>query len=511
MFLEHEIGEFSTTKLKWKSSPDPFIFGSFKSVNPLEEEKVSPASLSGETSFCLSSNSIEISASKGSIAGTRMDDVVGLPHLHSRGEVILKMFSLACGDFSFFSLGGSLHGLVRSSTNVWSHPARILEQDVVIVINNMENSVNVPLVLKYFQQKIKPSREVIPYNVTLKVFRKCKDLGGAEKVFDEMLERGVEPDNVTFSTIISCSRVCYLPNKAVEWFETDDLALGKQAHNYICDNNITVSVTLCNSLTDMYAKCGALQTTASKNVEEVDGKVGSGALFVKVNMDGAPYLRKVDLKNYSAYAELSSALEKLFSYFTKGQRGSLGNLGKEMLNENKLKDPLHGSEYVLTYEDKDGDWMLVGDVPWEMFIDKCRGLWILLNVFVGDQLLAWGIPPLKLFSEFLSKMQRKTSSIGGCSTNANGIPTYREVALMMLMAYLSYMMAELISLSGILTVFFCGIVMSHYTWHNVTENSIITTKHAFATLSLNAEIFTVLYVALACDVDDVHVGNKLAV
>jgi auxin-responsive protein IAA len=24
-----------------------------------------------------------------------------------------------------------------------------------------------------------------------------------------------------------------------------------------------------------------------------------------------------------------------------------------------------GSEYAPTYEDKDGDWMLVGDVPWE--------------------------------------------------------------------------------------------------------------------------------------------------
>ena len=23
-----------------------------------------------------------------------------------------------------------------------------------------------------------------------------------------------------------------------------------------------------------------------------------------------------------------------------------------------------GSDFVLTYEDKDGDWMLVGDVPW---------------------------------------------------------------------------------------------------------------------------------------------------
>lgn len=29
---------------------------------------------------------------------------------------------------------------------------------------------------------------------------------------------------------------------------------------------------------------------------------------------------------------------------------------------------------MLTYEDKDGDWMLVGDVPWEMFTESCRRL-----------------------------------------------------------------------------------------------------------------------------------------
>ncbi|KAL7080978.1 hypothetical protein ACP275_14G011700 [Erythranthe tilingii] len=67
---------------------------------------------------------------------------------------------------------------------------------------------------------------------------------------------------------------------------------------------------------------------------------------------------------------------------------------------------------------------------------------------------------------------------------------------MMLMAYLSYMLAELFYLSGILTVFFCGIVMSHYTWHNVTQNSRVTTKHTFATLSFVAEIFIFLYVGM---------------
>ncbi|KAK9057267.1 hypothetical protein SSX86_022102 [Deinandra increscens subsp. villosa] len=80
--------------------------------------------------------------------------------------------------------------------------------------------------------------------------------------------------------------------------------------------------------------------------------------------------------------------------------------------------------------------------------------------------------------------------------------TDREVSLMILMAYLSYVLAEVFGLSGILTVFFCGIVMSHYAWHNVTVNSQVTTKHAFATMSFIAEIFIFMYVGMdALDVE----------
>ncbi|CAA7388044.1 unnamed protein product [Spirodela intermedia] len=84
----------------------------------------------------------------------------------------------------------------------------------------------------------------------------------------------------------------------------------------------------------------------------------AAAAFVKVSMDGAPYLRKVDLKTYGSYAELSKALEEMFGSFT----GS---------------DLLKGSDYVPTYEDKDGDWMLVGDVPWDMFVNSCKRLRIM--------------------------------------------------------------------------------------------------------------------------------------
>ncbi|XVF70771.1 hypothetical protein PTKIN_Ptkin11bG0189000 [Pterospermum kingtungense] len=80
--------------------------------------------------------------------------------------------------------------------------------------------------------------------------------------------------------------------------------------------------------------------------------------------------------------------------------------------------------------------------------------------------------------------------------------TVRELAIMVLMAYLSYMIAELLDLSGILTVFFCGILMSHYAWHNVTESSRITTRHVFAMLSFVAETFIFLYVGMdALDIE----------
>ncbi|XP_039071189.1 auxin-responsive protein IAA14-like [Hibiscus syriacus] len=99
------------------------------------------------------------------------------------------------------------------------------------------------------------------------------------------------------------------------------------------------------------------------------------AAFVKVSMDGAPYLRKVDLKMYNSYQKLSHALAKMFSSFTMGYYGSQGMI--DFMNESKLMDLLNSSDYVPTYEDKDGDWMLVGDVPWEMLVKSCKRLRIM--------------------------------------------------------------------------------------------------------------------------------------
>ncbi|CAN6343691.1 unnamed protein product [Urochloa humidicola] len=88
-----------------------------------------------------------------------------------------------------------------------------------------------------------------------------------------------------------------------------------------------------------------------------------GALFVKVSMDGAPYLRKVDLKMYKGYRELREALEAMFLCFSGAAAGDA--------------PAVNPSDFAVTYEDKDGDLMLVGDVPFDMFISTCKRLRIM--------------------------------------------------------------------------------------------------------------------------------------
>ncbi|KAK7337911.1 hypothetical protein VNO77_18502 [Canavalia gladiata] len=116
----------------------------------------------------------------------------------------------------------------------------------------------------------------------------------------------------------------------------------------------------------------ATTNTNTNTATSSSNNASVAAAFVKVSMDGAPYLRKVDLKLYKSYQDLSDALARMFSSFTVDKSGSQGT--KDFMNDTKFIDLLNGSDYVPTYEDKDGDWMLVGDVPWEMFVESCKRL-----------------------------------------------------------------------------------------------------------------------------------------
>ncbi|KAH7365819.1 hypothetical protein KP509_18G047900 [Ceratopteris richardii] len=82
--------------------------------------------------------------------------------------------------------------------------------------------------------------------------------------------------------------------------------------------------------------------------------------YVKVNMDGIPIGRKIDLNIYLSYQSLGDALEEMFYSSSNGNsRGFIRN-----------------GAFVLTYEDKEGDLMLVGDVPWKMFTQTVKRIHI---------------------------------------------------------------------------------------------------------------------------------------
>ncbi|GAB2293517.1 hypothetical protein Dimus_027724 [Dionaea muscipula] len=126
-----------------------------------------------------------------------------------------------------------------------------------------------------------------------------------------------------------------------------------------------------------------LMASSASSKDDDDKQQQQQQLFVKVSMDGAPYLRKVDLKTYKSYIELSSALGNMFSCFIvvgqgQGQGQGGGGRGIEELVSASLDHHLpQDCDYVVAYEDKDGDWMLVGDVPWKMFTNTCRRLRIM--------------------------------------------------------------------------------------------------------------------------------------
>lgn len=72
----------------------------------------------------------------------------------------------------------------------------------------------------------------------------------------------------------------------------------------------------------------------------------------------------------------------------------------------------------------------------------------------------------------------------------------RETALITLLGYLSYFLAEVTDLSGIMTIFCCGVTMARYAWHNISHTSQEGTSLVFTVMSHAAEAFTYTYLGL---------------
>jgi sodium/hydrogen exchanger 8 len=75
--------------------------------------------------------------------------------------------------------------------------------------------------------------------------------------------------------------------------------------------------------------------------------------------------------------------------------------------------------------------------------------------------------------------------------------TDREVLLITVLPAVVYAASASLNLSGILAVFFCGITISHYTWHSISTSARVLSVHNFRIVASTAE--TLLFVYAGAD------------
>ncbi|XP_010250166.1 PREDICTED: auxin-responsive protein IAA5-like [Nelumbo nucifera] len=85
---------------------------------------------------------------------------------------------------------------------------------------------------------------------------------------------------------------------------------------------------------------------------------GPNSKYVKVKMEGLAIGRKIDLSLYSSYQTLTSAVISMFGKYQSSVQGA--------------KSGPEPTSYTLVYQDREGDWLLVGDAPWETFIGSVQ-------------------------------------------------------------------------------------------------------------------------------------------
>ncbi|KAL6199656.1 hypothetical protein ACLB2K_029439 [Fragaria x ananassa] len=91
-----------------------------------------------------------------------------------------------------------------------------------------------------------PKTNIVSWNVMISGFVKAGNYFGALGMYDEMIEAGVRPNDITVTSILSaCSQLTALEK-------------GKEIHRTVADSELEINEIVMGSLLDMYAKCGAV-------------------------------------------------------------------------------------------------------------------------------------------------------------------------------------------------------------------------------------------------------------
>ncbi|KFK29835.1 hypothetical protein AALP_AA7G185100 [Arabis alpina] len=105
-----------------------------------------------------------------------------------------------------------------------------------------------------------------------------------------------------------------------------------------------------NNISNPTATIGRVRPSSSSSSSSSTTSSRS-SMYVKVKMDGVAIARKVDIKLFNSYESLTNSLITMFTQYDEG-------CDREDTN------------YRLTFQGKDGDWLLPGDVPWKIFVES---------------------------------------------------------------------------------------------------------------------------------------------
>ncbi|KAL3833537.1 hypothetical protein ACJIZ3_008273 [Penstemon smallii] len=124
-------------------------------------------------------------------------------------------------------------------------------ENALLVLNNLKPWQKALLFFNWVKTQNLFPMETIFYNVTMKSLRFGRQFQHIEELAIEMIEKGIELDNITYSTIITCAKRCNLFDKAVDWFE-------RMYKTGLMPDEVTYSAVL-----DVYAKLGKVEEVMS--------------------------------------------------------------------------------------------------------------------------------------------------------------------------------------------------------------------------------------------------------
>lgn len=180
---------------------------------------------------------------------------------------VLKAVAILCD----LPMGVLVHGLV---VKLGFEYDVFLQNTILHMYNRCDDSSS--LARRFFDKM--PQRDVVSWNIMITHFSKRRDgIQLAKDLFDRMPKRSVRSWTAMIAAYVQCGK----PDEAVRLFEQMEeakakpnevtvvavlaacadlgaLDLGKRVHHYLDQCGFGTNVRICNTLIDMYIKCGCL-------------------------------------------------------------------------------------------------------------------------------------------------------------------------------------------------------------------------------------------------------------